>query len=788
MFILLLVLCHSPQIHAQTFEWAHQIGGSGWEYGPSIVVDTAGNIYINGSFEGTVDFDPGEGQFHLSSIENRDAFLAKSDPDGNFISAMVLREEDAWYGEAVVDNNGNIYLFGYYYGTVAFAFGSGVQELTAESDSGYFILQMDTDFNLNWAVSLENIRQPSIDIDSQGNIICHGFFTDTTDFDPGTSVHQLIPQAANAYFLLKLDSDGSFVWVKNIGSIPYLNSAYNDCVFDDENNMYFTGRISTTFDFDPGPGVFNLSPETMGVSNIFILKLDVNGLFIWAKLIGGPGFASTTSLNIDGSNNIYVSGYFSGTIDFDPGPDSYEMVSGMEFSNAGLVCKLNENGEFQWARKMETNMNYYAFFTNVTVDAHGSVYVCGHFANQVDITPLESPLTLSTDGNYDMIILKLNPIGNLIWAKQLGGPFSEYNGWRDNMTLDNQGKLLISGLFQGTVDFDLGPETYELTSNGDYDIFLLKMDGDYIGPQDFFTTTCDSYVWPVNGVTYTNSGTYTAETLEGGETTLHTLHLTLIEAYVQTTFTCNSVTWSENGMTYTESGYYEVVYTNAAGCDSIIALNLTLGYLYTTHDTVTACESYTWPVNGLTYTESTQESFYLPINGPDHCDSLFTLALTILPFPEASSSLTDNTITANTSEGTYQWLDCNAGFSPIPGATGQSFTPESNGSYAVELSSSGCADTSACITVGTLGILENSFSRHIKVYPNPTEGILKIELDYASSSLLVSVRNAQGKLISTRRFENSKIVEVDVEGSSGIYLLELRSSENERALIRVMKE
>ena len=112
-------------------------------------------------------------------------------------------------------------------------------------------------------------------------------------------------------------------------------------------------------------------------------------------------------------------------------------------------------------------------------------------------------------------------------------------------------------------------------------------------------------------------------------------------------------------------------------------------------------------------------------------------------------------LTANATNASYQWLDCNNNFAPIAGETGQSFTGSVNGNHAVAITQNGCTDTSICYSVTNAMILENTFSILPKLYPNPTSGELTLELGNAYDELTIQIRNISGQLISTKTYTRS---------------------------------
>ena len=202
-------------------------------------------------------------------------------------------------------------------------------------------------------------------------------------------------------------------------------------------------------------------------------------------------------------------------------------------------------------------------------------------------------------------------------------------------------------------------------------------------------------------------------------------------------------------------------------------------------DLVTACDSFTW-IDGITYTESNNTAFQV-LTDVFGCDSVVTLDLTIHTVSDITTSLSGVTITANNEAATYQWLDCNNDYAEIPGATGQSFTPDANGSYAVQLTENACADTSACVNITTVGVIENTFGSPFKVYPNPTSGQLCIASDNPMIHALVIIRNALGQELFRKSWEDEDLLELSIENEPGLYFVEIIDN-GKKAVLKVFKE
>lgn len=198
---------------------------------------------------------------------------------------------------------------------------------------------------------------------------------------------------------------------------------------------------------------------------------------------------------------------------------------------------------------------------------------------------------------------------------------------------------------------------------------------------------------------------------------------------------------------------------------------------------VNACDSYTAPDNITYYSSGTITSV---IPNAEGCDSVITISLTISTVDTIVNQI-GNQLVANANGAIYQWLNCDSGYAIISEETNQSFIASQNGNYAVEITQNGCIDTSACFAVTTVGIFENTLSEGIQIYPNPTDGIMNIDLGKTMTEIVVDLCDVSGRLISQSKYKNTRKIEQNLTLPSGIYLLTI-NSENKKAVIKIIKK
>lgn len=464
--------------HAQNYEWAKKMGGAGFEQGNDIAVDEAGNVYATGYFSGTVDFDPGAGIANLTSTGESNIFICKLDASGNYLWAKSIGGTTLFSeGRAIaIDGLGNVYATGDFYGTADFDPGPGTAELNSAGSQDIFICKFDASGNYLWAKNIgagsEDIAN-DIAIDPLGNAYTTGYFGGTVDFDPSTGTAELTAAGWADIFICKLDASGNYLWAKSMGAAG--GDISHAIAVDASSNVYTTGLFSFTVDFDPSPLG---TAELTSTNNLdaFVCKLNASGNYVWAKNMGGGYNTIGYSIAVDNSENVYTTGYFEGTTDFDPNEGTAELTS-TGYKDI-FVCKFDPSGNYLWAKNMGGIS--YNYGDAIAVDEAGNTYTTGYFEGTADFNPDEGGIAQLTAGANDIFICKFDASGNYLWAKNMGGTKSDY---AYGIALDPLGNVYTTGHFVGTADFDPNEGTAELTTAGGTDIFICKLSQTALGAE-----------------------------------------------------------------------------------------------------------------------------------------------------------------------------------------------------------------------------------------------------------------------------------------------------------------
>jgi hypothetical protein len=318
-FFLIFFLNFTSQIYAATptYDWTKVTSGTGGDWGNSVITDASGNVYLTGAFYGTVDFNPSGTADNHTSNGDYDIFLTKINSDGSYGWTKTMGGTDWDYGYSVTtDASGNIYLTGHFVGTANFNPSGTADNHTSNGNGDIFFTKINSDGSYGWTKTMGGTDYDygySVTTDASGNVYLTGVFYGTVNFNPdGTDNHT--SNGDYDIFLTKINSDGSYGWTKTMGGTDY-DYGYS-VTTDASGNVYLTGAFYGTVDFNPSGTADNHTSN--GGYDIFFTKINSDGSYGWTKTMGGTDWDYGYSVTTDASGNIYLTGHFVGTANFNP--------------------------------------------------------------------------------------------------------------------------------------------------------------------------------------------------------------------------------------------------------------------------------------------------------------------------------------------------------------------------------------------------------------------------------------------------------------------------------------
>jgi len=411
--LIVIIILFKVNLFSQIFQWTNSTLGSSIETSDALTTDEFGNVYSAGSYDGTLVFDAQTTQIEITSHDgSRDIFIQKTDGLGNLIWVKSIGGN---YSEKV----------------------------------------------------------SALSIDSNGDLLIAGNFTDTVDFDTSENDSLLTSDSSGAAFILKLSSDGDFVWVRKLET-GYTHSI-NHISLNQNSNLVISGNFIGTTDFDPDPVTSYIlqsatwPPIPSFYSSGFILKLTSSGNFISAfhnkNLMTDSGnYIVSTIVNDTGL--VYVAGAFKGTISL--GPMNQEVSTDFQNRYMGFIECIAPSGELHGFKKIESDVGVVKL-TDFQQDIDGNFYTLGRFSGTVDFDPyFENTHELTAD-SLDYFICKYDAGFNFMWVKTFILHSSAL------LSVNTQGHVFLSGYFDSTADFNPSIAIHNLKPVGDTDIYILKL-------------------------------------------------------------------------------------------------------------------------------------------------------------------------------------------------------------------------------------------------------------------------------------------------------------------------
>lgn len=356
--------------NAGIFQWSNQIGGADRDIATSITVDKSGNAYLTGSFKGSVDFDPGPGIINQISLGTQDAiFFAKYDSFGGYVIAQKLS------GSA----------------------GSGVGT--------------------------------SIAVDTAGKFYLTGAFSGTIAFDPMGGQIQT-SKGVKDLFYAKYNQLGEYEFAYPIGApaTSAVDSALGSCiVVDNEGDIYITGSFQGDADFDPSITVDDTHTSGSDGGDIFFAKYDNAGNYLWAKSLCAGVEDAGTGIAVDTAENVYITGYYQGKVNFDVGAGIANRVSSSNTQDIFFV-KYRPGGTSTISGNVFDNVGnpvtagYVYLYTQYTNDGNAAMHL-------VDITSIQTAGDYAFLEVYEDSYLVLAIADSLTYPLLAATYFSDSTHW-----------------------------------------------------------------------------------------------------------------------------------------------------------------------------------------------------------------------------------------------------------------------------------------------------------------------------------------------------------------------
>ncbi len=437
-----------------------------------VAVDNAGNTYVTGGFIGTANFGGATPAFSLTSMGLKDIFIAKYDASGKPLWGFSIGGIAAGPGiddegiSIAVSPAGNLFVTGYFQGTADFDPGSGVAEITSQGFRDVFLASYASDGTFRWVEGFGGTaddRGQDVSAKSNTDVYFTGFFRETASFSTGNDA--LTSAGEEDGYLISMNQSGGLTWLLGYGDISVDRG--NRVATDGAGNVYHLGIFSRDVDFDPGADSALLS-SLNGSQDGVLSSYAADGSFNWAIPIGGPQLDGVAGLAVNGAGNIFITGFFIGTVDFDPQNAPQEVMS---IGRDQYIAAYTSAGALSWVHPFG---NGFAQGSDIALDDAGNVLVTGFFAGDVLPDPV-SALTLSSVGGQDMLLASYQPNGTFRWAHAIGGLLTEIP---TGLASGGTGNVYLTGFFEDEVDFDPSANSLLAQSAGEYDGFLAQYGAD----------------------------------------------------------------------------------------------------------------------------------------------------------------------------------------------------------------------------------------------------------------------------------------------------------------------
>jgi hypothetical protein len=474
--IVFLVISLTAQAQGPPHIWSFSLGDSSWNMPHGLALDAIGNIIMVGQ--------TGIGP------QRTEMSLIKFGGDASLIWSNIYGDSGSFHPEGIaVDGENNIIMTGFFKGRLDFG-----GDIFFGSDETIFLAKFDASGNHIWSHVYGGSywdRGYEVCVDGEDNIFFTGSFVDTLDF--GSAI--LTSTWGDDVFLAKLDTDGSHLWSKSFGSSQSNESQYGKAMdIDATGNVILMGYFENTVDF--GGGTLTSSSSYI---DMFLAKFDTGGNHLWSKVLGDTSFAMVGDVTVDETSSITITGSYFDSIDF--GGGMHIVVGWTDI----FLAKFDSNGTYLWSHSFGDTLEDEGM--GLDTDGAGNIVVAGKVFGTVDFGG--GPL-LTGPGYEDAFIAKYDQDGNHIWSQVYGDTNQQ---WAHTPVVDAEGNTIVTGYFEGLIDFGggvLSPTGGSWSGYWDSDIFLVKFGVPPVGfcPASYLSLAPEGVVPTTTSATFEERGVY----------------------------------------------------------------------------------------------------------------------------------------------------------------------------------------------------------------------------------------------------------------------------------------
>jgi hypothetical protein len=474
--VLTLSGCHwntvaPPARYDTAFQWAFQIGGSGDDRIAGIAVDGDGNPYVTGYFAETISLGTGAARQTLASAGGEDIFVAKLNTAGELLWAMRIGgPEDDRTNAIAVDAEGNVAVTGRFSDTLSFGGASSSDALKTSTYYDAFVAGLSPEGNLRWAHQMGgNVYSEGKDIavDANGGIHVTGVLRGPLEQGVGFGANlQARDQPGVGCFVVKLESNGVAQWGKAVYGVDTCEGT--GISVDGAGNVYVAGPFNHEVDFDPGLAEFLL--KVPAFPRNFLMKLNTNGGFVWAKRLFNDTLNFGGPVAVDRNGALYFSGQTGRKIVLDP--EREETILRPADADSRFVAKFDQDGKVQWDQIL---LGSFTLDLDLAVDQDGVCHVGGMYSGALRLEEQPTPFDLpAPDALFGGYLIAIDPLGRPLFSRSFRSMTDERTAVAA-VAADTQGNLYAAGHFAGAMDADPDAGSFPLQSAGGPDSFVTKL-------------------------------------------------------------------------------------------------------------------------------------------------------------------------------------------------------------------------------------------------------------------------------------------------------------------------